>query len=485
MSKKLVYLVSVYMVLMAATGVRAETVTVVSDADTWTAGTDTASNDKLEFMAIQGGGSDRTGYVRFDLSTLNILKVESATLTLTVHGAIPKPPYRNDTVNTGRFALYGLNGVAGNTAQNWDPAALNGSNTGGEVDWTTGTVVVAGGRATDLDEDVAGITETVTAAAAGGWALGTTITITGQPLVSFIQSRVDDSGLVTFILKNDDSADRGYGICSREYVDEAYHPKLELAVVTGAKSGATRPNPQDKAADVLRDAVLSWKPAASAATHNVYLGTDLDAVTTAGASVLVGQGQDANTYDPPGHLTLGQTYYWRVDEVNGAPDFTVQSGPVWSFTVEPYSYPIANVTATASSFETNTGPENTVNGSGLDPQDLHSTGDKTMWLSGKTAPLPAWIQYQFDRVYKLHEMWVWNHNTAMESVVGRRIQGRHGGVLRQWHGLARARRARVCPGSIGPTATRTTRPSILPAWRPGSSSSPPRTTGPELPPSMA
>ena len=33
-------------------------------------------------------------------------------------------------------------------------------------------------------------------------------------------------------------------------------------------------------------------------------------------------------------------------------------GNVWSFTVEPYSYPIANVTATASSFSLNMGPEN-------------------------------------------------------------------------------------------------------------------------------
>ncbi len=418
MSKRLMCLVPLCMVLTATMTVRAETISVVSDADTWTAATDTASNDTLEFMAIQGGSSDRTGYVRFDLSDLNIQKVESATLTLTVHGAIPKPPYRNDTVNTGRFALYGLNAAAGNTAQNWNPAGLNGSSTGDEIDWTTGTVVVAGGRAADLDEDVAGITETVTNAAAGGWALGTTITVTGQPLANFIQSRVDDGGLVTFILKNDDSTDRGYGICSKEYPDEAYRPKLELVAVRGAKSGAAKPNPQDKATDVSRDTVLSWKPGTSAATHNVYLGTDLDAVTAAGANVLVSQGQDANTYNPPGHLAMGQTCYWRVDEVNGAPDFTVHSGPVWSFTVEPHSYPIVSVTATASSSDTGLAPQNTVDSSGLDPQDLHSTLDKAMWLSGKNAPLPAWIQYEFDRIYKLQEMWVWNHNTMMESIVG-------------------------------------------------------------------
>ncbi len=51
-----------------------------------------------------------------------------------------------------------------------------------------------------------------------------------------------------------------------------------------------------------------------------------------------------------GRLELGQTYYWRIDEVNGAPDHTVFTGNVWSFTVEPYAYPVrtSSPRATAS-----------------------------------------------------------------------------------------------------------------------------------------
>ena len=417
MLKRLISLVCAGLSLAGATTARAITLTVGSAADTWAATNETGTFGAVDHMVLQGGGSRRTGYLRFDLSTLNIVKVESATLTLTVHGAIPKPPYRNDTVVVGRFSLYGLNNVAGNTPQNWDEATLNSGKTGSEVDWTTGTVAVAGGRATDLDGDVPGITETVTNAAAGGYALGTTITVTGDALVRFLQSRVSDGGLVTFILKNDDSADRGYGICSKEHADAAYRPKLDLTVVVGPKSAASNPSPQDKAADVLRDVVLSWKAGIDATAHNVYLGTSLQDVNAASASVLVSPGQDANTYDPPGHLAFGQTYYWRVDEVT-APDATVHPGPVWRFTVEPYSYPITGVTATASSSDVGVGPENTVNGSGLDPSDLHSSFDKAMWVSGKKAAQPTWIQFQFDRAYKLHEMWVWNHNTTLESVVG-------------------------------------------------------------------
>ena len=33
-------------------------------------------------------------------------------------------------------------------------------------------------------------------------------------------------------------------------------------------------------------------------------------------------------------------------------------------------------------------------------------------------PIPNWIQYEFDKVYTLHEMWIWNSNQAIESFLG-------------------------------------------------------------------
>jgi len=115
---------------------------------------------------------------------------------------------------------------------------------------------------------------------------------------------------------------------------------------------------------------------------------------------------------------LGQTYFWRIDEVNAPPDSTIFKGEVWSFTTEPIGYPIENVTATASSSTSGQGPENTVNGFGLDANDMHSTNLEAMWLSDTAGPQPTWIQYEFDKVYKLHQMWVWNHNGIMEQMVG-------------------------------------------------------------------
>ena len=180
-------------------------------------------------------------------------------------------------------------------------------------------------------------------------------------------------------------------------------------------------SPEDGAVDVLRDVRLNWIPGIFANTHNVYLGTAFDDVDAADVDnpmgVLVSQGQADESYDA-GILDYGQTYYWRIDEVNGAPDNTVFKGEVWSFTAEPFAIPVATITATASSSNAaNMGPENTINGVGLDELDQHSTEPTEMWLSGVGDPTPS-IQYEFDKAYKLHEMLVWNSNQVVEAFVG-------------------------------------------------------------------
>jgi len=196
--------------------------------------------------------------------------------------------------------------------------------------------------------------------------------------------------------------------------------ELRLSDLTAALP--RNPSPAHEAVEVERGTALTWVPGADARTHDVYLGTVLESVANAGRAdplgVLVRENQDANHFDTKGLLDLGQTYYWRVDEVSGAVPPVVTKGPVWSFTVERRSYPVAGVTATASSVQPGYGPENTVNGSGLDPQDGHSNAAVDMWQSAAGAAQPVWIQYALGKVYKLDEMRVWNYNGALEYVVG-------------------------------------------------------------------
>jgi Concanavalin A-like lectin/glucanases superfamily len=184
---------------------------------------------------------------------------------------------------------------------------------------------------------------------------------------------------------------------------------------------ASDPIPESEATDVPRDNDLSWTPGESAVSHDVYLGTSLDDVNDASRSnpmdVLIGQGQSGTTYDP-GRLEFGQTYYWRIDEVNGAPDNTIFKGEVWSFEVEPFAYPIENITVTANTTsDPDSGPEKMIDGSGLNGEGQHSVDAADMWL-GVPGADPVTLAFEFDQVYKLSEMVVWNYNVIFELMLG-------------------------------------------------------------------
>ncbi len=245
----------------------------------------------------------------------------------------------------------------------------------------------------------------------------------------------------------------GIAIVNRNGID----PIGFFAVVSRAVQ-AKDPDPGNEATDVGRDAVLSWTPGQAANAHDVYFGTVFadvnDASRTSPRGVLAIRGQVANSYDPPGRLEFETTYYWRIDEVEAPPASTVHRGNVWSFTTEPVGYPIdgTSITATASSMvSADYGPENTIDGSGLDVSDLHSTEATDMWLSG-SEPLGAWIQYRFDEVYKLHEMWIWNSNQTSEGLFGfgfKDVVVEYSANGTDWTALANVPQFAKAPGANG------------------------------------
>jgi len=186
-------------------------------------------------------------------------------------------------------------------------------------------------------------------------------------------------------------------------------------------SKARNPKPEDGTIDVPLDASISWEAGKFAATHDVYLGTVFDDVNSASRAdpkgVLVSQSQAAASFDLTGVTEYGKTYYWRIDEVNAPPTETIFKGKIWSFTAEPFAYPIKTITATASSqSRPDTGAQKTVDGSGLNANDEHSVEITQMWMSGPVGP--HWIQYEFDKAYKLDSMLAWNSNQIIEGFVG-------------------------------------------------------------------
>ncbi len=98
--------------------------------------------------------------------------------------------------------------------------------------------------------------------------------------------------------------------------------EVPLMMVTSPAEIASDPYPADEAIDVPRDVVLGWAAGEYAAAHDVYFGTSRDDVNAASRAnamgVLVSQGQSGTTFDPVGVLDFETTYYWRIDEVNGA-----------------------------------------------------------------------------------------------------------------------------------------------------------------------
>ncbi len=92
--------------------------------------------------------------------------------------------------------------------------------------------------------------------------------------------------------------------------------------------------PANGAVDVKRTQIISWSPSIFAASHEVYFGTDKDAVKNADTSSPEYKGTrdlGAETYHP-GKLELGVTHYWRIDEVNSANPDSPWPGILWSFT---------------------------------------------------------------------------------------------------------------------------------------------------------
>ena len=111
-----------------------------------------------------------------------------------------------------------------------------------------------------------------------------------------------------------------------------------LQAMQGDPTLAWSPRPVNKSTpDIFNVASLNWSPGAKADQHDVYFGTDKDAVgdaDTTTADIYRGR-QVATEYTLPESLEWGSgPYYWRIDEYNS--DDTISKGSVWTFTVADF-----------------------------------------------------------------------------------------------------------------------------------------------------
>jgi len=110
-------------------------------------------------------------------------------------------------------------------------------------------------------------------------------------------------------------------------------------VMRGESDLAWDPSPANGSTPDLTNALpLQWLPGENVYRHDVYFGTDRDAVanctTTDKTGVYRGR-QKETTYTPPeGVEWAGGPYYWRIDEYNK--DATITRGRIWQFTVADF-----------------------------------------------------------------------------------------------------------------------------------------------------
>lgn len=191
----------------------AATMTVISSADTYTR--DGFGAGGAADLDVRGfGGGDFVAYIRFDLSGVTG-PIDAATLKL--HETAGS---RNDGITNGRHQLYGLTNAAGNTPQNWDESV--DLDPGAEYDNTGGNNIDLA-QVFNLDADAgATVTETVPGTD------NVDVTTSGADLVTFLNQRLGDNGLVTFVVSID-ADNRGYGFASRENAEPAFRPMLTIS----------------------------------------------------------------------------------------------------------------------------------------------------------------------------------------------------------------------------------------------------------------
>ena len=122
-----------------------------------------------------------------------------------------------------------------------------------------------------------------------------------------------------------------------DHLRVAYGPEGAQVIIPGSELSpydtgiATNPSPDDGGLSEQDRVGLGWSAGPSAVQHDVYFGesyADVDAGVAGTA-----KGRVTDTFYFASDLTLGMTYYWRIDEVDA--DGTTHTGEVWSFTVNP------------------------------------------------------------------------------------------------------------------------------------------------------
>ena len=103
---------------------------------------------------------------------------------------------------------------------------------------------------------------------------------------------------------------------------------------------AIKPSPANDDEHWPNESVLTWTAPTTATVHQLYFGADSNAVVAATPSSPEFRGNLTSASYPLPQLDQMKTYFWRVDEINGANAAPVR-GEVWRFRIRALAFPTA------------------------------------------------------------------------------------------------------------------------------------------------
>jgi hypothetical protein len=162
----------------------------------------------------------------------------------------------------------------------------------------------------------------------------------GGTVLQFDESFMINRTESTYTLYSMTSRPAPVGTTIAEFIIQATNQGTVLfdnaSLEFGPPEIAWNPRPIQGAVYVDRNADLSWNAGVDATSHDVYFGSDFNDVNDATTSSPEWKGTQtlANTSYELELLEPSQTYYWRIDEVNG---LDVWRGEIWRFTTGEFT----------------------------------------------------------------------------------------------------------------------------------------------------
>ncbi|VGO19646.1 CBM96 family carbohydrate-binding protein [Pontiella sulfatireligans] len=134
---------------------------------------------------------------------------------------------------------------------------------------------------------------------------------------------------------------------------------------------ACTPVPPNGTVNARPDCDLMWLAGKEAVSHDIYFGTDPENLVYQGNQSLLNNIFDPGTND----LTVGQTYYWRIDSITPTETIT---GDEWSFIVgADFDITYTDILATEDTYVANSTPDANYGGNESFPLITHEDGTET------------------------------------------------------------------------------------------------------------